>query len=203
MTIVDGEFLAQLPTHISQPLTPKLSGCNPIASFAPPTVSEWMTILSQKWNIDVPMPVVQALAQDGSNYTAQTNGCDYNCSLTYALSGDLCHAEQCGCPAAFCDVYTAVEPFNPWNDDDNSTTEACFKAFESAGPITKEGFRAALQICEDVNPVNTFMGMGADTNTLALTFPEYVMENKPIEEYKAAGLSVAVFPLCKDGSTDC
>ena len=40
-------------------------------------------------------------------------------------------------------------------------------------------------------------------NTLALTFPEYVMENKPIEEYKAAGLSVAVFPLCKDGSTDC
>jgi len=148
--------------------------------IAIPTVAEWVRMLMDTYQVEVPLPVFRNLADAGRDFTkvtACTGGTDPDTqapidALACVTGSQFPDHETCSCSSGFIDAYQKLRELSPYNA--NQTTAACFEQFktlESTLPV----LRAALWACQDVNPYNAFNGLGF--NGAELTVSEFIVDN--------------------------
>jgi hypothetical protein len=72
---------------------------------------------------------------------------------------------KCGCDEEFAEAFQVLVDHNPYNDGQSSAK--CFSRFKKAFPnATALHLRAALWQCQDVNPLNSFVGFTYNGNDL-------------------------------------
>lgn len=157
-----------------------------------PTVAEWVRVLKQQYQIEVPLPIFQKLAEAGKDFKGIT-GCKDQTDpikqkpvdvIACVRAKDFPHHDTCSCSPEFIDAYDKLHVLSPYKP--GQTTETCFKKLQSLA-LTEPVIREALWACQDVNPYNAFNGLGFDG--VQLTLPEFIVDNVSFQEMGPEGVA--------------
>ena len=158
--------------------------------IAAPVVVERIQQLTFDYGIDIPLNTENLLieaVQDFQTYTQCIGGAQ--CLLS-AARDNTWNSSTCSCSGEFIDAIITFLPYSPYNV--NSSTATCFEQLKGM-ERTPSTVRAALWICQDVNPLNTMIGLRYDG--FRYTLPEFITKNSAFEDIVNLGVPVAYMSL--------
>jgi hypothetical protein len=155
-----------------------------------PTVAEWVRELKDAYGIEIPMPVFRRLVEDGMDFESATGCSGRQDPARACVSGaSFPDEDTCSCSSEFVDAYRKLRDLSPYQR--GQTTSECFGRFQAL-PSSVPALRAALWACQDVNPYNTFNGLGFDGDEL--TLPEFIVDNVSFAEMGADNVTAIPLP---------
>ncbi len=151
----------------------------PGLQIKPHSVHVWHDVLN-KMNIAVPVEDWVTLAENTWNFEAFTK-----CNRTCVMDNET--DSKCGCAQEFAEALKVVVDLNPYNPGQTSTN--CFRRFNEAFQnATALELRAALWQCQDVNPLNSFVGF--TYNGKELRKAEYITKNFRFNVARSRNVSI-------------
>jgi hypothetical protein len=168
----------------------KLQDNTPGLQIVPHSALVWRDVLT-KMNIAVPEEDWATLARNTWNFESFTK-CDRECVMANQTD------PECGCAEEFAEALQVLVDYNPYNY--GQTSAKCLRRFKQALPnATALHLRAALWQCQDVSPLNSFVGFTYNGNDLRKA--EYITKNFHFGAARSRNVTIDYEPITPD-STD-